>query len=96
VDVGWSTASVVPAISAVSVGYKRHAPGYYKDLADRFAEVRLDAVAIDFVVRTAPKRARLAECHRQWLTSPTGEGRHFQRRYGNAGRRYLPTTGACS
>jgi dienelactone hydrolase len=47
---------------------------YYKDLSDRFAEVGLDAVAIDFFARTAPKRARLAECHRQWLTSPTGEG----------------------
>jgi carboxymethylenebutenolidase len=47
---------------------------YYKDLADRFAEVGVDAVAIDFFARTAPKRARLAECHRQCLTSPTGEG----------------------
>jgi carboxymethylenebutenolidase len=47
---------------------------YYKDLADRFAEVGLDALAVDFFARTAPKRARLAECHRQWLTSPTGEG----------------------
>jgi kynurenine formamidase len=66
--------SAVSVVFVVSVGYKRHAPGYYKDLADRFAEVGLDAVAIDFVARTAPKRARLAECHRQWLTSPTGEG----------------------
>ena len=47
---------------------------YYKDLSDRFAEVGLVAVAIDFFARTAPKRARLAECHRQRLTSPTGEG----------------------
>jgi carboxymethylenebutenolidase len=47
---------------------------YYKDLSDRSAEVGLDAVAIDFFARTAPKRARLAECHRQWLTSRMGEG----------------------
>jgi len=31
---------------------------YYKDLADRFAEVGVDAVAIDFFARTASKRAR--------------------------------------
>ena len=43
-------------------------------LSDRFAEVGLVAVAIDFFARTAPERARLAECHRQRLTSPTGEG----------------------
>jgi hypothetical protein len=47
---------------------------YYKDLADRFAEVGVDAVSIDFFARTASKRARLAECHSQWLTLPTGEG----------------------
>jgi kynurenine formamidase len=46
----------------------------YKDLSDRFAEVGVDAVTIDFFAPTAPKRARLAECHCQWLTSPTGEG----------------------
>jgi carboxymethylenebutenolidase len=44
---------------------------YYKELADRFSEIGVDAVAIDFFARTPPK---LAECHRQWLSSPTGEG----------------------
>src|SRR5204863_7937912 len=31
---------------------------YYKDLADRFAEVGVDAVAIDFFARTAPSDDR--------------------------------------
>ena len=31
---------------------------YYKDLADRFAEVGIDAVAIDFFARTAPSEDR--------------------------------------
>ena len=31
---------------------------YYKELADRFAEVGVDAVAIDFFARTAPREDR--------------------------------------
>ena len=31
---------------------------YYKELADRFAEVGVDAVAIDFFARTAPSEDR--------------------------------------
>ncbi len=31
---------------------------YYKELADRFAEIGVDAVAIDFFARTAPSEDR--------------------------------------
>src|SRR5438477_4343631 len=51
-------ASAPTGVGMVVIPDVRGLHQYYKDLADRFAEVGVDAVAIDFFARTAPSADR--------------------------------------